>query len=187
MLGEGEVRFRALFLVFLAATSAAAADKWRQYNYLNYSFAINFPGSPKSEAGTYPGPDGAKLPARIFSLSAERNIYRVTIADFSKTNMEDKAATDYAMARLKESGEITLDVPTRVDAVDGRQLSVAGKDGTHSSVGLFFYQHRLYQIEGIASDDGSSEPTRFQQSAHFTNDAKKLFGFDSPFGASGHF
>jgi hypothetical protein len=181
------LRLKALVLVLLAATSAAAADKWRQYNYLNYGFAINFPGNPKSESGTYPGPDSAKLPAHIFSLAADSNIYRVTIAEFAKTKMDDKAATDYAMSRLKESGEITLDIPTRVDAVDGRQLSVAGKDGTHSSVGLFFFQHRLYLVEGITTDDGSSEPTRFQQSAHFTNDAKKLFGFDSSFGASGHF
>ncbi|HYM17294.1 MAG TPA: hypothetical protein VEU06_01920 [Micropepsaceae bacterium] len=181
------MRVAALLLFSLAVTSAAAADKWRQYNYLEYSFAINFPASPKSESGTYAGPEGAKLPSHFYSLKNEANLYRVTIADFSKTKMDEKEVVGFAMGRLMEMGEITLDVPTRVDAVDGRQLSVTGNDGTHSSVGLFFYQHRLYLIEGIASDSGSSDPTRFQQSAHFTNDAKKLFGLDTPFGASGHF
>jgi hypothetical protein len=177
-----------LFLAsILVAGLASAAEKWRQYNYLNYSFAINFPTSPKSESGTFPGPNGVKLSAHFYSAKSENNVYRVTIADFSKTDMEEKDAVAYAMSRLMEQGEITLDIPTRVDAVDGRQLSLAGKDGTHASVGLFFYQHRLYQIEGITSEEGSSDPTRFQQSAHFTNDAKKLFGFDSPFGASGNF
>ncbi len=171
----------------MLVTGAAAADKWRQYNYPNYAFAINFPASPQSESGTYPGPDGMKLPAHIFSFKEDGNLYRVTIADFSKTSMDEKDAVEYAVDRIKEAGDVTLDIPARVDAVDGRQLSVAGNDGTHSSVGLFFYQHRLYQIEGVTADPGSSDPTRFQQSAHFTNDAKKLFGFDSPFGASGHF
>jgi len=181
------LRVAALVLFSLAVTSATAADKWRQYNYLEYSFAINFPASPKSESGTFPGPGGAKLPAHFYSLKDETNLYRVTIADFSKTKMEEKDIVGYAMGRLKETGEITLDVPTQVDAVNGRQLSVAGNDGTHSSVGLFFYQHRLYLVEGITSDSGSSDPTRFQQSAHFTNDAKRFFGLDSPFGATGHF
>jgi hypothetical protein len=181
------LRVAVFLLAWLLVTGAAAADKWRQYNYLNYGFAINFPADPKSESGTYPGPGGTNLPAHFFSLKQDNNDYRVTIADFSKTKMDEKEAVEYAMDRIKQEGEVTLDIPTRVDSVDGRQLSVAGKDGTHSSVGLFFYQHRLYLIEGITADSGSSDPTRFQQSAHFTNSATKLFGFDSPFGASGHF
>jgi hypothetical protein len=181
------VRLAVFVLVSVAVAAPALADNWREYKYLNYAFAINFPASPKSERGTYPGPNGKPLPAHIYSLKQDSDLYRVTIADYSDTKVEEKGAVEHAMDLLRETGEVTLDIPTRVDAVDGRQLSIAGKDGTHSSVGLFFYRHSLYLVEGITADSGSSEPTRFQQSLHFTNDAKKLFGLDSPFGASGHF
>ena len=52
----------------------------------------------------------------------------------------------------------------------GRQLSIKGADGSHSSVAVFFANGRLYQIEGKVLPAGSDAAAiRFQQSLVFTS------------------
>ena len=71
-------------------------------------------------------------------------------------------------------GEIKLDIPHRISRVYGRQLSIAGRDGSHASIALFYHQKRLYQIQGLAlpsGEDGTADAIRFQQSLIFTTNA----------------
>jgi hypothetical protein len=53
---------------------------------------------------------------------------------------------------------------------DGRQLSIVGPDGSHSSAAVFFHKGRLYQIEGkaLTGNEAASYAIRFQQSLVFT-------------------
>ena len=54
----------------------------------------------------------------------------------------------------------------------GRNLSIVGADGSHSTVAVFFYMGRLYEIEGTAlGDDANSDVVRFTQSLVFTDKA----------------
>jgi hypothetical protein len=104
-----------------------------------------------------------------------------------------------AIKTLTQDMEVKLDIPARVNRVFGRQLSLLGKDGSRSSVALFYYQHRLYQIQGTVlpanADSSSGEAIRFQQSLRFTNNASRLFnndvarllGLDRVFGTNGTF
>jgi hypothetical protein len=56
--------------------------------------------------------------------------------------------------------------------VFGRNLSIAGTDGSHSTVAVFFYMGRLYVVEGTAlSDDANADVVRFTQSLVFTDKA----------------
>jgi hypothetical protein len=53
-------------------------------------------------------------------------------------------------------------------------LSIAGRDGSRSSIAVFYYQRRLYQIQGVAlpsGGDATADAIRFQQSLVFTNNA----------------
>ena len=58
-----------------------------------------------------------------------------------------------------------------VSRVFGRQLSILRADGSRSSVALFYYEGRLYQIEGksLAAGNGTADAIRFQHSLIFTD------------------
>jgi hypothetical protein len=88
--------------------------------------------------------------------------------------MEESAVIDHAIKTLSQGGEIKVNIPARINRVYGRQLSIVGADGSHSSVAVFYHKARLYQIEGkaagndAAGNDAASYAIRFQQSLVFT-------------------
>jgi len=82
---------------------------------------------------------------------------------------------------LRKTGEIKLDVNARINREFGRELSVAENDGSRSTMGIFFINHKLYQLQArILPPDpvaGSADALRFQQSLRFTaNDDGRGFG-----------
>ena len=188
------MRLPALLLALALIAAPASAQGWREYTYPNYGFALHFPDDPKIEDTTYMTASGISVPARIFSLTQETAAYRMIVADFSRrTNFNDRQVIDLAIKTLAQDAEVKLDIPARVNRVFGRQLSLLGKDGSRSSVALFYYQRRLYQIQGTvlpSNDDSSSgEAIRFQQSLRFTSGPSGLLDFSlpSPFGLRGPF
>jgi len=177
------LRLPALILATALLAAPAAAQGWREYTYPDLGFALHFPDDPKIEETTYMTVDGMTVPARIYSLNQETSAYRMIVADFSRrTNLNDRQVIDMAIKTLTQDAEVKLDIPARVSRVFGRQLSLLGKDGSRSSVALFYYQRRLYQIQGTVlpsnADPSSGEAIRFQQSLRFTNDASRLFNND---------
>ena len=170
------MRFAAfLAAALLCSAAAAAADKWREYGYLENAFAIQFPAEPKITEGTYQTAI-ISVGARIYSLEQEGSRYTATVADFSRTSFSEPTIIELAIDKLKHDGDVKVDIPHRVNEHFGRQLSIAGKDGSRSSVALFYYQRRLYEIEGTIlptnEDVESSDGARFQQSLRFTNNAR---------------
>jgi len=159
----------------LIATSAAAAEKWREYGYLENAFAISFPAEPRITQSSY-ATALVSVSATIYALEQHNSRYAVTVADFSKTQLSELTIMELAVERLKNAGDIVVDIPHRVNQHFGRQLSLAGHDGSRSSVALFYYQRRLYLVEGkmlaTSEDTASSDGVRFQQSLRFTNDAR---------------
>jgi hypothetical protein len=164
-----------LAAALLCSVAAAAADKWREYGYLENAFAIQFPAEPRIAEGTYKTAI-ISVGARIYSLEQEGSRYAVTVADFSRTNLSEPTVMELAIEQLKSDGEVKVDIPHRVNRHFGRQLSIAGNDGSRSSIALFYYQRRLYEIKGTIlptnEDADSSDGARFQQSLRFTNDAR---------------
>jgi len=166
------LRLGSLIVCALLVAGSAAAQEWREYIYSDYGFAIHFPADPKIETGIYRLADGSSVPARIYSLSESGGVYTVTIADFTQSPLAEKAVIDQAVESLTRDGEAKVDLPARVQFVYGRQLSINGRDGSHTSVALFYHERRLYQIKGTvlatAADAGASDAIRFQQSLRFT-------------------
>jgi hypothetical protein len=152
----------------LAAGAAAQAEGWQEYTYPTYSFGVAFPAEPKVETTTYPAPDGRTAQAHVFSVTQNDAVFKMTVVELP--GMGESGVIDHAIKALAQGGEIKLDIPARVARVYGRQLSIAGADGTRASVAIFYHLGRLYQIEGnaISGNEAGSYAIRFQQSLTFT-------------------
>lgn len=159
----------------LAGASLAGAQSlgWKEYTYPQYSFGLSFPLEPKIETKPYETADGSAAEARIYSVARDNSEFVMTVVDLSDKKTDEKTVIDHAIKTLAQDGEVKLDITHRISAVYGRQLSIVSRDGTHSSVALFYYQKRLYQIAGIAhpGENATADAIRFQQSLIFTNRA----------------
>lgn len=157
-------------LGFLAA-GPALAQSWQDYNYPDDGFSVSFPQAPKVESLSYAAAGGAMLKEQVYSVTQPDNIYRAIVIDYTPTGDEQSAAIDAAVKRLSETGTVAVNIDARVGENYGRQLSINGKDGSHTVAAIFFVNQKLYQIEGtvLASnpDPQSSNATRFQQSLNF--------------------
>ena len=116
------MRFVAFLIALLLVSAPAAAQKWREYGYLENSFAIQFPAEPKITEGSY-ATAAITVNATIYALEQTDSRYSVTVADFSKTRFSETAVLDLAIAELKKDGDITVDIPHRVNRQLGRHLA----------------------------------------------------------------
>ena len=173
----------------LAGASAAVAQSqgWKEYTYPQYAFGLSFPEEPKVETKPYQTADGSSAHARVYSVTHGNSEFLMTVVDFSDRKTDEKTVIDYAIKTLAQDGEVKLDITHRINTVYGRQLSITGNDGTHASVALFYYQKRLYQIEGIAhpGENATADAIRFQQSLIFTNNAGNRTPLEPVFQAFG--
>ncbi len=162
-----------IFALFFAC-SPAAAQSWKEYAYPADFFSVAFPTEPKVETTTYPGADGRPAEARVYSVSQDGGLFRMTVADLKDPAMQESAVLDHAVRMLSQGSEIKVDIPHRISRVYGRQLSLAAPNGSYSSVAVFYHKGRLYQIEGTAlpgAANATADAIRFQQSLVFTDDS----------------
>jgi hypothetical protein len=165
------MRLIALVLAAFVASSPAAAQSWTEYAYPDYAFTVSFPAQPRIETTTYPAANGRPMQARVYSVTQDRNVFKMTVVELSDAGLEETAVIDHAIKTLSQGLEIKLDIPHRISRTYGRQLSLLAADGSRSSVALFYHKQRLYQIEGkaLASGNATSDAIRFQQSLVFTD------------------
>jgi hypothetical protein len=167
------MRLIILLLALLAASGPAAALDWKEYNYPDFSFSVSFPADPKLETATYQAANGRPVEAHVYSVALGDSVFKMTIADMRETGLEENAVVDHAVKTLAQEGELKVDIPHRINWIYGRQLSIQSKDGSRSSVAVFYYKRQLYQIEGTTLPSGSNSATsdaiRFQQSLTFTD------------------
>jgi hypothetical protein len=159
-------------LTAIVASGLAAAQSWQEYTYPDYAFAVAFPADPQIETTTYQAANGRPVPAQVYSVRQDNFVFKMTVADHAGTGLEESAVIDHAIKTLSAGGEVKVNIPHRIYRVYGRQLSIVGADGSHSTAAMFDYKGRLYQIEGKALAGGSGsqfETTRFQQSLTFTD------------------
>jgi hypothetical protein len=163
------MRLIAFALAAFVVAGPAAAQNWQEYSYPDYSFTVAFPAAPQVEAATYQVAEGRAVEARVYSVRENDSVLKVTVAELGNTGLEESTVIDHAIKTLSESGEVKINIPHRVYQVYGRQLSIAGTDGSRSTVALFDFNGRLYQIEGKMLSGGNPlDMLRFQQSLVFT-------------------
>jgi hypothetical protein len=174
------MRLLACVLTVLVVSLPAAAQGWKEYADPGNGFTVSFPAAPRIETTTYQAADGSAVQAKVYSVTQDGAMFKMTVADLSHAAMEESAVIDHAIKTLSQGGEIKVNIPARINRVYGRQLSIVGADGSHSSVAVFYHKARLYQIEGkaqaagqaagndTAGNDAASYAIRFQQSLVFT-------------------
>jgi hypothetical protein len=168
------MRFIVFAIAILFATEAASAEGWKEYVYLGFKFAISFPAQPKVEDVDYMTPDGLSVKGRVYSLEQDNKVYTMTVADFSRTQLDEFGVLDRAIASLTKDAAIKLDLRCRFNLVyTCREMSIVRRDGSHSVFAAMFYQHQLCQVEAIASlcdpDPATGDIVRFQRSFRFTD------------------
>jgi hypothetical protein len=164
------MRLLALIVALLGA-SPAMAQGWKEFSYPDYAFEVAFPVDPKIETTTFQGADGRQVAAHVYSAARDRGVFTLTIAELPGRAAEKDAEIDHAAKALLKGGTIKVDIPHRISTIYGRQLTIVGTDGSYSSVALFYYKQRLFQIEGKVvpgGDNSTADAIRFQQSLVFT-------------------
>lgn len=163
------MRLIAFALAAFAIVGPAAAQNWQEYNYPAYTFTIAFPAVPRVQTTTYRLADGRSVEAHVFSARENDSVFTVTVAELGHTGLDESTVIDHAIKTLSEGGEVKINIPHRIYQVYGRQLSITGADGRRSTVALFDFNGRLYQVEGKTLPGGNPlDMLRFQQSLVFT-------------------
>jgi hypothetical protein len=164
----------AIAAVLMAAAAPAAAASWTEYAYPADFFSVAFPAEPNLQTVTYQAVDGRPAEARVYSVSQDGGLFKMTVADLPDPALQENAVLDHAVKLLTQSSTIKVDIQHRISRVYGRQLSLAAADGGYSSVAVFFHKRKLYQIEGTVipgAASTSADAIRFQQSLSFTDDS----------------
>jgi hypothetical protein len=170
--GFPNMRLIAFIVALIAAGGPAAAQNWTEYAYPKDAFTVSFPAKPTVETTTYQTADGRMVEARVYSVTNDSGMFRMMVADLKGAAMVENAVLDHAVKTLSEGGEIKVDIPHRISRVYGRQLSIVGPEGSRSMAAVFYYNRRLYLIEGKAlpgGPNGTADAIRFQQSLEFTD------------------
>jgi hypothetical protein len=168
---QSRAALAAFAVALLLIGSPAQAQSWREYRYAG--FAVRFPVEPTVESGTYATAEGTTVAARIYSAQQDGTLYRMTVAELSRGRQSEAQVVSEAIGLLAEHADVVVDLPHRVNGILGRQLSIAGHDGSRTAVAVFYRNRRLYLIEGTIlpthDDPMSSDGMRFQQSLRFIN------------------
>lgn len=164
----------ALACLALAAPAAAQQPSaWREYAYPEMGFLIQFPLAPTVSTATWPAPGGRPVPATVYAARERRATYRVTVADFSGSPDDRAVIMSAAQTAARQGGEIKFDLEAHVDLQFGRQLSIAGKDGSYGDVAVFMLGRRLYVVEGWSlppnAENRSDRIVRFVETLSFPN------------------
>jgi hypothetical protein len=166
------MRLIALILVACVISGRAVAQSWQEYSYPDYAFSVDFPAKPLVENRTHQVADNRSVPARVYSVRQDSSELKVTIADLANTGLDETSVIDYAIKTLSAGGAVTFNIPQRIDSVYGRSVSIQRRDGSRTTIGVFDYHGRLYQIEAKAlpgGSDAAAETLRFHQSLVFTD------------------
>jgi hypothetical protein len=144
----------AFIVTLLLLAGPAAAKDWMEYAYPDHSFTVAFPAEPRIESATYQGSDGRAFEARVYSVTLDGSLFKMTVVELPETNANGDGLVSHAVKTLSDGNQIKLDIPHRIRSTYGRQLAVARSDGSFTYVAVFFHKKRLYQLEGIAAVAG---------------------------------
>jgi hypothetical protein len=160
------------FVVAALALSGSAvaqvATDWVEFSAPDMAFTVSFPIVPQAESTTYQVAPGRSVPAQVYTARTTNGIFAVTVADLANTGLQENAVIDFAVNKMSQGGEVKVNFPHRIYQVYGRQMSVAGKDGSHSTIAMFDTNGKLYQVEAKVLPRGNDvDLIRFQQSLIF--------------------
>jgi len=164
-----------LLILLAAAAGRAGAQTWEPYSFSESGFTAQYPARPSASAGSYTTSTGLVVPAMTYKAEQDGVTYSVTVADFSGKPPGQDAAIEDGVKVLARTGEIKVDARARIDRDWGRELSIAGRDGTLTAAAVFFVKGKLYVLTGTVSPSASPtaamRATRFEETLEFDGGA----------------
>ena len=165
----------ALLALVLSAPSAYAASAWQEHVYEDQGFAIQFPGTPRIEPGTFTSVRAGDFPATIYEVEFENVVYRMTVVDLSDRAGEGGNFMGEVAYFLMREGEVVFNDFPRVDnaqrGVFGIGMVVDTEDGRRIRSSIYFHRGRLYRADAIVlparGDKDQAVPSRFEQTLRF--------------------
>ena len=153
-------------------SSASAQSSWTEHVFSDQHFQVLFPAEPAVSTMPYTAADGTQVTKTTYSVRQDSSLYQAAVVDLTKAGIDAATAIDQAVNALRENNNVTFNQAARQNGTCGRYLTIKGKDGSTSTVSLFFRDKRLYQIQGtsLPSNGDSSSGTMIL----FTNS----FSFD---------
>jgi hypothetical protein len=171
---EDRMRSIVLIATFSAvlASSASAQSGWKEHLFPDKHFQVQFPAEPAVSTMPYTAADGRQVTRTTYSVRQDSGLYQAAVIDFSPAGIDAATAIDQAISALRESNDVTFNQAARQNGTCGRYLTLRGKDGSTSTVSLFFRDNRLYQIQGTALPSNADSSSGYM--ILFTNS----FSFD---------
>ena len=161
-----------LLLAALTAPAAAYAQGWTAFPYPDDGFTVQFPAQPTVSTTTVATPTKLAGPARVIGLKDGAVTYTVTVTDLSGSTIAQPEAIAEAEKALSAKGVVKAALDARINQQFGRELSIDEPDGGKLVAAIFFANHKLYELTGVAAppnaQGASSSLIRFQQSLQFT-------------------
>jgi len=152
-------------------SSASAQSSWKEYVYSDKNFQVSFPAEPAISTMPYTAADGTQVTKTTYSVRQDSSLYRMAVVDYSQAGIDAATAIGQAVGAMRENSNVTFNQAARQNGTCGRYLTLKGKDGSTSTVSLFFRDKRLYEIQGTVlasnADSGSGYMILFTQSFNF--------------------
>jgi hypothetical protein len=162
-----DLRYLALATV-LGLPGPALAASWTHYAYSDDGFAVQAPVEPTPARGVFKTPSGSSAPEITYTGRQDDAVFQVSVIDLRGTSIDKQAALDMGVKTLGAEGQIKANVEERIDREFGRNLTIAGADGSRSTASVFFVNGKLYELLGKAlppdPNAGSGKTMRFQES-----------------------
>ena len=140
--------FYGLILTALLISQSALAQAWIRTADRERQFTINFPVPPAVRDAAYRGTAGAPLPARIYAAERATGRYTLTVVDYAPVRAAAADAVTHAAEVLRRRGSGWHDRHAYQDGLYGHHLSLTEPDGRRLHAAIYFFENRLYIVEG---------------------------------------
>ena len=171
-----------LMAALTMAPAAAVAQDWKAYSYPSPGFAVQFPAPPSIEQDTFKTAAGQALPMTRYVLRQDGIVFSVEVVDFSGAQADRLRTIAEAEKSFGTNGKVTVAIDARINREFGRELSVAGDDGSRSTVAIFFVSQHLVELVAKALPPNplakSADAIQFQQSLQFVGQSEALGGLN---------
>jgi hypothetical protein len=145
----------AAVLVFYA--NVASAQNWFEYVNLEDQFTVNFPEDPTITESPYLSEYQSHFTARKYAASDGTADYEITVVDMANSERapglrgnEWRGAVAFEAAKMRRTGEVTLDAYNEINVVPGIRLQLNLPDGRRQFSTIHFCYHNLYIITATA-------------------------------------
>jgi hypothetical protein len=174
MRGHRQMRLMTIVIAVALHMAAPADAAWKQHAFPELGFSVDFPADTKTSKGEWKGAVARNVPTTMVSTELDHITYQAIVADFSNRLSELPSILGEAVYILSLEGapveEVMARIETGQNAIYGRRIAVALKDGGKKTSEVFATHGKLYVFTttiSAAGDTGSPTAARFRDSISF--------------------